>query len=230
MNSVLVVEDERKLNKMICDYLEAVGYSTASALDGLSALKIVRELEPDFLILDIMLPGIDGVTLLRKIREFSNVPIILLTARAQEADKLLGFELGADDYITKPFSLKELEARIRSISRRIGGIGESQTTILRSGALQMDLEKRLFSVDNSVIALTTTQFDLLRVFMTSPGKVFTRMELLDALMEHPHEGYERTVDAHIKNIRKCIEVDSSRPRHLITVWGLGYKLAESPQE
>lgn len=226
MDTILVVEDERNLNTMICDYLQAVGYTTASAFDGLTALRMIREQEPGFLILDIMLPGIEGTDLLRRIREFSRVPVILLTARAEEGDKLLGLELGADDYMTKPFSLKELVARIRTVRRRTGGGMIGPAKILTHGDLVLDPEKRTLLRGGASITLTSVQFDLLSTFMKNPGRVFTRMDLLNSFQENAFEGYERTIDVHIKNIRKLLEPDPSHPRYIVTVWRVGYKLAE----
>jgi DNA-binding response OmpR family regulator len=227
MEKVLVVEDERSLNTMICDYLEAVGYETIPVYDGLSALRTIREKEPGFILLDIMLPGIEGTDLLRRIREFSPVPVILLTARADEADKLLGLELGADDYITKPFSLKELVARIRAVSRRSsGGKFGGEEKILTHGVLTLDPFKRTVSRNGQTLNLTSVQFDILTAFLKNPGRVFSRMDLLNAFQENAFEGYERTIDVHIKNIRKILESDPAHPRFIITVRGVGYKLSE----
>lgn len=223
MDRILVVEDEKKLNEMICDYLQAVGYTTASSYDGLSALRIIREKAPDFIILDIMLPGIEGTDLLRRIREFSQTPVIMLTARADEGDKLLGLELGADDYITKPFSLKELVARIRAVNRRFSG---GSQRIITQGDLVLDPEKRMLLRNKTPIPLTSVQFDLLHTLLSHPGRVFTRMELLNSFQEDAYEGYERTIDVHIKNIRKVLEPEPSRPRYIQTVWRVGYKFAE----
>jgi len=226
MEKVLVVEDERSLNTMICDYLEAVGYETNPVYDGLSALRSIREKEPGFILLDIMLPGIEGTDLLRRIREFSQVPVILLTARAEEADKLLGLELGADDYITKPFSLKELVARIRAVSRRSGGRPGGMGKILTHGVLTLDPFKRTVLREGKALNLTSVQFDILTAFLKNPGRVFSRMDLLNAFQENAFEGYERTIDVHIKNIRKILEPDPAHPRFILTVRGVGYKLSE----
>ena len=217
---------KKKLNEMICDYLGAVGYTTASAYDGLSALGMIREKEPGFIILDIMLPGIEGTDLLRRIREISQVPVIMLTARADEGDKLLGLELGADDYITKPFSLKELVARIRAVMRRTSGDSPGLRKIITHGELLLDPQKRILLRGETPIPLTSVQFDLLHTLLSHPGRVFTRMELLSSFQEDAFEGYERTIDVHIKNIRKVLEPEPSRPRYIQTVWRVGYKFAE----
>lgn len=226
MEKVLVVEDERSLNTMICDYLEAVGYEAIPVYDGFSALRSVREKEPGFILLDIMLPGIEGTDLLRRIREFSPVPVILLTARADEADKLLGLELGADDYITKPFSLKELVARIRAVSRRSSGRLGGEGKILTHGVLTLDPFKRTVIREGIPLNMTSVQFDILTAFLKNPGRVFSRMDLLNAFQENAFEGYERTIDVHIKNIRKILEPDPAHPRFILTVRGVGYKLSE----
>ena len=228
MNKILVVEDERKLNNMITDYLEAVGFETSAAYDGLSALKMIKENPPEFVILDIMLPGVDGMDVLRRIRETLDIPVIMLTARSEEADKLMGLELGADDYMTKPFSLKELSARIRAVERRYahGGPGFRKEESLTHGDLKLDQEKRVLTRDGQKIPVTSVQFDLMAAFLRNPGRVFTRMDLLNVFQDDAYEGYERTIDVHIKNIRKALERDPSHPEYIQTVWRVGYKLAE----
>ncbi|MBI9104494.1 MAG: response regulator transcription factor [Spirochaetales bacterium] len=228
MKKILVVEDEKKLNKMICDYLEAVGWETVSAFDGITALKIIRDEPPEFVILDVMLPGVDGMDVLRRLRETAAVPVIMLTARAEEGDKLMGLELGADDYMTKPFSLKELSARIRAVERRYkpghGGFGKDQ--IIEYGDLKLDPVKRVLLRLGQEVKLTSVQFDIMAAFIKNPGRVFTRMDLLNVFQEDAYDGYERTIDVHIKNIRKALEPDHSHPKYIETVWRVGYKLAE----
>lgn len=228
MKTILVVEDEKKLNTMISDYLEAVGYEPVSVYDGISALKMIKEDPPDFVILDVMLPGVDGMDVLRRVRETGDIPVIMLTARAEEGDKLMGLELGADDYMTKPFSLKELSARIRAVERRYNpkgtGFGKDETLVY--GDLILDPEKRQLLRGGSEVKLTSVQFDIMKAFLKNPGRVYTRMDLLNVFQEDAYEGYERTIDVHIKNIRKALEVDPSHPKYIQTVWRVGYKLAE----
>ncbi len=233
MSKILIVEDERKLNTMISDYLVAVGYEPLSAFDGISALKLLKDEEPGFVVLDVMIPGIDGMDVLRRIREISRVPVIMLTARAEEGDKLMGLELGADDYMTKPFSLKELTARIRAVERRFRGGPDStdrSSGILEFGNLTMDLDKRILHRTGEPVSLTSVQFDIMAAFLRNPGRVYTRMDLLNVFSEDAYEGYERTIDVHIKNIRKVLEPDSSHPVYLLTVWRVGYKLSEEVAE
>nr|MDA3938017.1 response regulator transcription factor [Spirochaetia bacterium] len=197
--------------------------------DGITALKKFRETEFDLILLDFMMPGIDGIDVIRRIREDSAVPIIMVTARAEENDKLMGLEIGADDYIVKPFSLKELAARIRAVLRRSGNDGElnsNSSEIIKYSNLEMNTVKRSLTRDTVAIDLTMVQFELLKAMLHSPGRVFTRADLLGVLQEASYESYERTIDVHIKNIRKAIEPVPSEPRYILTVWGVGYKLAE----
>ncbi len=229
MAKILVVDDEAKILKMVSDYLEAVGFEVTGAPDGITALKKYRETDFDLIVLDFMMPGIDGIDVIRRIREESTVPIVMLTARAEENDKLMGLEIGADDYIVKPFSMKELAARIRAVLRRAGKGGElnSQSAeIIRYSNLEMNTVKRSLTRDGEAIDLTMVQFELLKALLLSPGRVFTRGDLLGVLQEASYESYERTIDVHIKNIRKAIEPVPSEPQYILTVWGVGYKLAE----
>lgn len=226
---ILVVDDEAKILKMVSDYLEAVGFEVTGALDGISALKKYREFDFDLIVLDFMMPGLDGIDVIRRIREESSVPIVMLTARAEESDKLMGLEIGADDYIVKPFSMKELAARIRAVLRRSGKGGElnrNSAEIIRYSELEMNTVKRTLTREGLSIDLTMVQFELLKALLLSPGRVFTRGDLLGLLQEVSYESYERTIDVHIKNIRKVIEKVPSDPRYILTVWGVGYKLAE----
>ncbi|MDA3851721.1 MAG: response regulator transcription factor [Spirochaetaceae bacterium] len=224
--TILVAEDEESMNSMICDYLQAMGYQTISAFDGIEALEIFRQNGAQLLLLDAMMPRMEGFDVIRRIRQESQVPIILLTARAEEGDKLLGLEIGADDYITKPFSLKELEARIRVILRRMKpSIEPQEESIIIQGDLKMDIQARQLWLGEREIPLTAVQFDILHKFMTNPGRVYRRMELLESFQQDPWEGYERTMDVHIKNIRKLIEEDPSNPRFIQTVWGVGYRFS-----
>ncbi len=232
MVRILVVDDEVEILKMVRDYLDAVGFETEGASDGLGALKKIEGDTFDLIVLDYMLPGIDGIEIIRKIRqsggESASIPVIMLTARAEESDKLMGLEIGADDYVVKPFSLKELAARIRAVLRRAGqeeqGI-ESGKGVLRYKDIEMDVRTREVLRNGEPMQLTMVQFELLRAFLSNPGRVFTRSDLLGVLQEAAYEIYERTIDVHIKNIRKVIEPVPSKPEYIVTVWGVGYKLA-----
>ncbi len=232
MEKILVVDDEVKILEMVSDYLDAVGFEVTGASDGIDALKKFNEGEFDLIVLDYMLPGIDGIDIIRKIRQSSkpnsSIPVIMLTARADESDKLMGLEIGADDYMVKPFSLKELAARIRAIFRRTGtgetsGIRDENVLIYKD--LEMNVSGREVRRGGELLQLTMVQFELLRAFLSSPGRVFTRNDLLGVLQEASYEIYERTIDVHIKNIRKVLEPVPSEPEYIVTVWGVGYKLA-----
>lgn len=229
-NRILVVDDEKKIAQMIEDYLSAVGFIVETAEDGRSALSFLEASPPpDLMVLDVMMPGLDGFDVVRRVRDISDLPIILLTARAAESDKLIGLELGADDYITKPFSMKELAARIRAVLRRsiiTRNHVSAEEQVVQHGDIILDRDRRTVSRAGKRLDLTGAQFDILAHMMEYPGKVFTRMQLLEAVQDHAYEGYERTIDVHMKNIRKVLEPDPSKPVYLLTVWGVGYKLNE----
>ena len=226
MKRVLIVEDEIKITRLVRDYLRQAGFDVLEAIDGPSALSLARAEKPDMIVLDLGLPGMDGLDVTRELRAASSVPIIMLTARSEETDRIVGLELGADDYVTKPFSPKELIARIRAVLRRadatLGG-GE----VVRAGPLEMDLPKRRVTVDDREIELTSTEFDLLLVLARQPGRIYTRAQLLDAVHGVSFESYERSVDAHIKNLRRKIETDPKRPQLVLTVYGIGYKFTDA---
>ena len=231
MKKILVVDDEEKIRKMICDYLNAVGYGTVSAVDGIDAITQTVVEKPDLIVLDIMMPGLDGFDCTRRIREKSPVPIIMVTAKAEEADKLIGLEVGADDYLVKPFSLKELAARIRAVLRRTEAsfqaeIDEKVPEMLTSGDIVLDVRKMSVHRDGEKLALTSVQFEIFKLMLSSPGQVFTRIQLLNSFQDDAFEGYERTIDVHIKNIRKIIERVPSKPVYIKTVWGTGYRFSE----
>lgn len=235
MNStVLIAEDERNINRLIADYLSSLGYRCLQAYDGAEAMKLFHREGADLAIVDVMMPGIDGIDLTRRIREHSTIPVLILTARAEEQDKLIGLDTGADDYMTKPFSLKELAARVRAQLRRIEfnrPVEEPhQALVFEYGGLKLDTESRRVLLEGRRIETTSLQFDLLLAFIRHPGKVFTRQELLDQTQQEAFEGYERTIDVHVKNIRKLIEEDPRHPRLLQTVWGVGYKLEAEEAE
>ncbi len=223
---VLLVEDEVKIARLVRDYLHQAGFGVLEATDGPSALALARAEKPDMIVLDLGLPRMDGLDVTRELRTVSSVPIIMLTARSEESDRIVGLELGADDYIVKPFSPKELVARIRAVLRRaeatLGG-GE----IVRAGPVEIDLPKRRVLVDGAEVDLTATEFDLLLTLARRPGRVYTRAQLLDAVHGVSFESYERSVDAHVKNIRRKIEKDPRRPQLVLTEYGVGYKFADA---
>lgn len=239
--TVLVADDEEKIARMVGTYLEANGFRAVLAHDGERALSLFRELGPDLCILDINMPGLDGLEVAREIRRTSNVPIILLSARTDETDRVVGLELGADDYVPKPFSPRELVARARAVLRRsapaapalgASGTAGSAPTRLRRGSLELDTLKRSVAVGGVPIRLTAVQFDILLFLAREPGRVFTRAEILEAASGTTFEGYERTVDAHIKNIRKALggEGAEGESAFLGTVRGVGYRFIEYPDE
>jgi DNA-binding response OmpR family regulator len=223
MKTILVVDDEPKIVKLVRDYLERAGFGVLTAPEGKSALSLARTEKPDLVVLDLGLPGLDGLDVTRELRKVSNVPVIMLTARSEEVDKLIGLELGADDYITKPFSPKELVARVRAVFRRIENASSSPET-LRAADLTLDLPRlRVTAEGREIEELTPTEFALLVELARSPGRVFTRAQLLDAVHGMAFESYERAIDAHIKNLRRKIEPHPAEPRYLLTVYGVGYK-------
>ena len=224
--TILVVDDEPKLVKTVRAYLENAGFRVATASDGQMALTVYRHEKPALVVLDLGLPGMDGLDVARALRRDGNVPIIMLTARVDEADKLIGLELGADDYVTKPFSPRELVARVRAVLRRAGGEREQPLAPIVAGDVHVDLERRQVTVSGESVDLTPTEIDLLVVLARHPGRVFSLLELLDKVQGYAFEGYERTVDAHVKNLRQKIEPDPKEPRYLLTVYGVGYRFSE----
>ena len=228
MEKILVVEDEKKLNDVVRDYLISSGYDVVQSYNGSEALKIIEADDFALIILDLMLPGLDGIEVARRVRQTSSIPIIMLTARDSEADKLLGLEIGADDYLTKPFSLRELCARVRAVLRRCGIQQEEpeQGTPLKHRNIEVDRTKRLVLKDGKPVTVTSAQFDLFCILLQSPGRVFTRSELIEKISGYEYEGYERTIDVQIKNLRKVLEDNPATPQLLMTVWGVGYKVQE----
>lgn len=225
MKTVLVVDDEPKIVQIARDFLERGGFAVLTASDGSSALSLVRTARPDLIVLDLALPGVDGLDVTRALRKDSDVPIIMLTARADEADRLIGLELGADDYIVKPFSPKELVARVRAVLRRSQGMRAGGETI-RAADVSLDVPRMRASIGERTVSLTPTEFQLLAVLARQPGRIFTRGQLLEAVHGIAVESYERAIDAHIKNIRRKIEPDPRAPRYVQTVHGIGYRFAE----
>ncbi|MFQ6057639.1 MAG: response regulator [Anaerolineae bacterium] len=222
---ILVVDDEPKIVKVVKAYLEQAGFRVLTAGDGQMALTVFRHEKPDLVVLDLMLPGMDGLDVCRILRKESDVPVIMLTARAEEADKLIGLELGADDYVVKPFSPREVVARVRAVLRRAQG-EVSPPEVIRVGDLAIDLDRHVAEIQGRAVDLTPTEFDLLAVLARYPGRTFTRLQLLDQVQGDAYEGYERTIDAHVKNLRAKIEPDPKNPRYILTVYGVGYKLSE----
>jgi two-component system, OmpR family, alkaline phosphatase synthesis response regulator PhoP len=226
--TILIVDDEPRILAIARDYLERAGFRVRSAGDGMTALRMIREEQPNLVVLDLMLPGMDGLDVTRALKRdpvMSDLPIIMLTARVEETDKLVGLELGADDYLTKPFSPRELVARVRAVLRRTEG-KENAATVLRFGDLVIDLPKRSVVLAGQIVDLTATEFDLLQVMASSPGRPFTRAQLLERVYDVAYAGYDRTVDAHIKNLRRKIEPHAEGPRYILTIYGVGYKFAD----
>jgi DNA-binding response OmpR family regulator len=221
----LVVDDEPKIVEVVGDYLRSAGFSVTTAADGEGAVASARARPPDLVLLDLGLPGLDGLDVARELRRASPVPIIMLTARGEEADRVLGLELGADDYLVKPFSPRELLARVRAVLRRTEGLQTERERFV-VGEVVVDTSRRQVTVGDRVVELTATEFDLLVELARQPGRVFTRAQLLGAIHGVVVESYERTVDAHIKNIRRKLEPDPHRPRYLLTVHSVGYRFAD----
>lgn len=225
MKNILVVDDEQKIVQLARDYLQHAGFKVSVAYDGKTALVMARSEKPDLVVLDLGLPQLDGLDVTRALRKVSNVPIIMLTARSEESDKLVGLEIGADDYITKPFSPKELVARVRTVLRRVANAA-SGTEVIRAGDLALDIPRMSTTIAGQEVELTPTEFQLLAVLAAQPGRVFTRAQLLEAVHGVAFDSYERAIDAHIKNIRRKIEPDPRQPRYILMVYGVGYKFAE----
>ena len=224
---ILVVDDDRKIVDLVRAYLEKDGYRVLTAYDGLQALELARQQQPDLMVLDLMLPGIDGLDVCRILRgEGNKVPIIMLTAKTTEADKLIGLDLGADDYVTKPFSPRELLARVRAVLRRVGEEKYEGPSEVRFDGLVVDFVRHQVQVGGKPVALTPTEFKLLEVLVREPGRAFSRLELLDRVFGYDFEGFERTVDVHVMNLRRKIEPDRKNPTYIKTVYGMGYKFAE----
>lgn len=224
---ILVVDDEPQITELLNSYLTKEGYSVTDAADGEAALEAYRREQPDLILLDLMLPKLNGYEVCREIRAESRVPIIMLTARDEEPDKIVGLELGADDYITKPFSPREVVARVRAVLRR-SEAGEPEDKIIRAGDIEIDQARHEVKKNGETIELTPTEFKLLAVLADSPRRVFTRLQLVEEVQGYSFEGYERTIDAHIKNLRQKVEDDPKNPVMVGTVYGVGYRFeAES---
>ena len=225
VKTILVVDDEPQILQLVRDYLEHGGFKVLTAIDGPAALRTSATQRPDHVIHDLGLPGIDGLDVTRSLRRNGDVPIIMLTARTEESDKLVGLELGADDYVTKPFSPKELVARVRSVLRRTEAI-KTPSELIRAGDVELDVPRMQVMVAGKPVELTQTEFQLLATMAREPGRVFSRAQLLNAVHGVAFESYERAIDAHIKNLRRKIEADPHNPRYLQTVFGVGYRIAD----
>jgi two-component system alkaline phosphatase synthesis response regulator PhoP len=222
---ILVVDDNPKIVEVLAAYLRTEGFDVATAADGPEALALAESERPDLALLDIMLPGIDGIELTRRFQRDYDLPVILVTARTEEIDRLIGLEVGADDYISKPFSPREVVARVKAVLRRIERSASADAgEILRAGDLAVDLGGRTVAVDGRPVELTRTEFDLLATLAAHPGRVYSRMQLMEAAQGVAFEGYERTIDAHVKNLRRKLGDDPKEPRFIQTVFGVGYKL------
>jgi two-component system, OmpR family, alkaline phosphatase synthesis response regulator PhoP len=220
--TILVVDDEKRLVSLVSDYLQQSGYRVVKAYDGREALTAARREKPDLIVLDVMMPEMDGYEFMTAHRKEADTPIILLTARVEDEEKVVGLELGADDYITKPFRPRELVARVRAVLRRTGK-GEPAASILQIGEMSLDRASRTVKVKEQEVNLTPSEFDLLAALMSAPGRVFSRLDLLDIIQGVRYEGYERTIDTHIKNLRTKIEREKSSPHYIETVYGAGYR-------
>jgi DNA-binding response OmpR family regulator len=222
---VLVVDDNEKIVEVLTAYLEQAGFSVRSAVDGATAIAEVDRAVPDIALLDVMLPGVDGIELTRRFQREHGLPVILVTARSDEVDRLIGLEVGADDYISKPFSPREVVARVKAVLRRTGDQRPGDETV-RIGELSIDPERRAVAVQGRDVELTRTEFDILAAMAAHPGRVYSRLRLLEIATGDAFEGYERTIDAHVKNIRKKLGEDPRAPRYVHTVFGVGYKVED----
>jgi two-component system alkaline phosphatase synthesis response regulator PhoP len=226
MPRILVVDDDKQIVRLVQSYLERAGYQVLTAYDGEMALHTIRRERPDLVVLDLMLPDRDGWEITRTVRSDPNLaslPIIMLTARVEDTDKIVGLELGADDYIAKPFNPHEVVARVRAVLRRAGG-APATAHVLQVGGLRMDVDRHQVTLDSAPIELTPTEFDLLKVLLEQAGHAFTRMELVEKGLGYSFEGLDRTIDSHIKNLRRKIEANPSQPAYIETVYGVGYRL------
>lgn len=220
---ILIVEDEVKLAELLRDYLERAGHSTRLMHTGYGVVSAVRKEPPSLILLDLMLPGIDGAEICREIRSFSSIPIIMVTARVDEVDRIVGLEIGADDYVCKPFSPREVVARVNAVLRR-GLHQEQDTATLTTGPVTVSLDEHWATINGVALDLTTSEFELLATMARRPNRVFSRAELLKKVQGYSHEGYDRTIDTHIKNLRRKLRTASPDSEIIVTVYGVGYKL------
>jgi two-component system alkaline phosphatase synthesis response regulator PhoP len=225
MKTLLVIDDKANVRTLISEYFTESDFHVVTAANGQMGLHVARQEKPDVILLDIMMPEMDGYEFLRIYRAESNTPVILLTAKLEESDKVIGLELGADDYVTKPFGMRELMARVRSVLRRAGQLPHP-ASVLRAGAIIVDREMHAVNVRGNEVHLTPSEFDLLSILMNSPGRVFSRLDLLESLQGTSFEGVARTIDVHVRNLRSKIEADPAEPRYIQTVFGIGYRFVE----
>ncbi len=223
---ILVVDDERTLVKGMKFNLENEGYEVECAYDGAAAVDLAREGHFDLIILDLMMPELDGLEACMRIREFSNVPVIMLTAKSEDADKLMGFECGSDDYLTKPFNILELKARVRALLRRAAGVQRTRGSILTAGGLSLDMEARVAVRDGETVDLTAKEYDLIELLMRNPRRVYSRENLMNVVWGYSYAGDYRTVDVHIRRLREKLEENPAEPDHIMTKWGVGYYFKE----
>jgi two-component system alkaline phosphatase synthesis response regulator PhoP len=223
MKRILIVDDEPNIARLARDYLERAGFEALTAGDGTGALALARSRRPDLIVLDLGLPGTDGLDVIRALRRDSAVPIVVISARGEESDRIVGLELGADDYLVKPFSPKELVARVRAVLRRTDSGEDAGAQPVRAGDVEVDPARMSVTVGGRIVAVTPAEFGLLATLVRSPGRVFTRSQLLDAIHGDACEAYERAIDGHIRNLRRKLEPDPAKPRYLVTVHGIGYK-------
>jgi two-component system alkaline phosphatase synthesis response regulator PhoP len=226
MPRILVVDDDKQIVRLVQSYLERAGYQVLTAYDGETALHTIRRERPDLMVLDLMLPDRDGWEITRLVRQDEHVaalPIIMLTARVEDTDKIVGLEIGADDYVTKPFNPQEVVARVRTVLRRTTG-APLTARVIQVGQLRLDLDRHQLTLNDTPVELTPTEFDLLKVLLEQPGHAFTRLELVEKGLGYSFEGLERTIDSHIKNLRRKIEPDPNKPIYIETVYGVGYRL------
>lgn len=225
--SVLIVDDDSKLQELLREYFQKENFEVYTASSGPDALREAAGRQPDIILLDLMLPGLDGYEVCRRLREKSAVPIIMLTARDGEADRLNGLDIGADDYVTKPFSNRELVARVRALLRRsYGSLSPAGASLLKVGGLTLDTAQHLVKLEGEIIELTPIEFSLLECFMKHPYQAFNRLQLMENSHGFAFDGYERTIDAHIRNLRRKIEPDPKSPRYILTIYGIGYKMGD----
>jgi DNA-binding response OmpR family regulator len=225
MKTILIVDDKKSAQRLVADYLTENGFRTVTANNGREALFVARHEKPDLVLLDVMMPEMDGFEFMRYFRKERNTPVIMLTARVAETDKVVGLELGADDYVTKPFGMAELVARIRAVLRRVSDEAPS-AEVLRVGEVVLDKKTHIVTIRERKIELTPSEFDLLAILMAAPGQVFSRADLLERLKGNTFENVERTVDVHIRNLRAKVEPDPANPQYVLTVFGVGYRFSE----
>jgi DNA-binding response OmpR family regulator len=221
---ILIIDDEAKIVEICQDYLKAAGFQVVTSLDGFAGLEKARVEKPDLVLLDLMLPGIDGLDICRELRRDTKIPIIMLTARVEETDKLIGLEIGADDYITKPFSPREMVARVRAVLRRAQG--DASAEVIRAGNLTLDRNRFNVLINEQEISLTPTEFEILATLANQPGRIFSRSQLLLAVRGVTFESYERAIDSHIRNLRKKLDFDGTGTEWIVTIHGVGYKFNE----